>query len=192
VFLKGHWKQDTFVTNYLPLALFPILYLGAKFLKERAPIVRAQDMDFITNIAEIEADVCVGPLVLSLPFFASDRVPFVFLARDRYDEPPPKNKMEAVWAWLVCAVFSLFSSSFADGRCRCKEKESTCYIQYAEANRGIVSSSSRSRRFSFLFSTYELSGVMTRDIAALCSWRFVVVWLRYKRHHTVSDNHAST
>jgi amino acid transporter len=32
-------------------------------------------MDFITNIDEIEAET--------------------------YDEPPPKNKIEAFWAWLM-------------------------------------------------------------------------------------------
>ncbi|KAJ3506059.1 hypothetical protein NLJ89_g7085 [Agrocybe chaxingu] len=43
VFLKGRWATDTFVTNYLPLALFPIIY----------------------------------------------------------DEPPPRNKIEAFWQWLM-------------------------------------------------------------------------------------------
>jgi amino acid transporter len=74
VFLKGNWAQDTFVTNYLPLVLFPVLYVGAKLWK-RTPYARPLEMDFVTNIAEIEADV--------------------------YDEPPPKNKMEAVWAFLM-------------------------------------------------------------------------------------------
>ncbi|GLB36338.1 putative amino acid [Lyophyllum shimeji] len=74
VFLKGRWATDTFVTNYLPLALFPVLYLGAKLVM-RKPTVRAEDMDFVTNIAEIEAET--------------------------YDEPPPKNKIEAFWQWLM-------------------------------------------------------------------------------------------
>lgn len=74
VFLKGHWSADTFVTNYLPLALFPVLYAGAKLLTKK-PIVKARDMDFISNIAEIEAVT--------------------------YDEPPPRNKAEALWQWLM-------------------------------------------------------------------------------------------
>lgn len=55
VFLRGKWSVETFITNYLPLALFPALYLGARFYY-RTPIIKAKDMDFITNIDEIEAD----------------------------------------------------------------------------------------------------------------------------------------
>ncbi|THH26398.1 hypothetical protein EUX98_g7790 [Antrodiella citrinella] len=74
VFLKDSWNTATFVTNYLPLILFPILYIGAK-LWRRDPIVRADDMDFFTGLDEVEA--------------AS------------YDEPPPKNWVEAFWGWLM-------------------------------------------------------------------------------------------
>ncbi|KAJ3855752.1 amino acid permease [Lentinula lateritia] len=78
VFLKGEWDTATFVTTYLPLALFPVLYVGAK-MYYRQPIIKPQDMDFISNIAEIEAE--------------------------DYDEPPPKNKFEAFWQWLVGVHF---------------------------------------------------------------------------------------
>jgi len=74
VFLKGRWNTATFVTNYLPLALFPLLYISAKLFTRR-PVIKAQDMDFVTNIAEIEAET--------------------------YDEPPPRNKGEAFWQWLM-------------------------------------------------------------------------------------------
>ncbi|KJA26160.1 hypothetical protein HYPSUDRAFT_199366 [Hypholoma sublateritium FD-334 SS-4] len=74
VFLKGGWAADTFVTNYLPLALFPILYIGAKFYY-REPIKKPHEMDFITNIQEIEAET--------------------------YDDPPPRNRIEALWQWMV-------------------------------------------------------------------------------------------
>jgi len=74
VFLKGRWASDTFVTNYFPLALFPILYLGSNFYYKQ-PAVKPEEMDFVTNIAEIEADT--------------------------YDEPPPRNKFEAFWQWLM-------------------------------------------------------------------------------------------
>lgn len=60
VFLKGHWAQDTFVTNYFPLMLFPVMYLGAKYYYKQ-PVVRSKDMDFVTNIDEIEADTYVAP-----------------------------------------------------------------------------------------------------------------------------------
>ncbi|CAA7266616.1 unnamed protein product [Cyclocybe aegerita] len=74
VFLKGRWATDTFVTNYLPLALFPVMYIGAKFVYKE-PYKRPHEMDFITNIKEIEAET--------------------------YDEPPPRNKIEAFWQWLM-------------------------------------------------------------------------------------------
>ncbi|KAJ6510147.1 amino acid permease, partial [Mycena vitilis] len=80
-FLKGKWVTADFVTNYFPLALFPVLYVGAKFWywKKGSPLhwVSPEKMDFVTNIAEIEADT--------------------------YDDPPPRNKFEAFWAWLVCS-----------------------------------------------------------------------------------------
>jgi len=74
VFLRGHWVTADFVTNYLPFVLFPILYVGAK-LWTRVPAVRPVDMDFYTGIAEIEAAT--------------------------YDEPPPRNRMEALWQWMM-------------------------------------------------------------------------------------------
>jgi len=74
VFLKGQWSTATFVTTYLPFILFPILYIGAK-LWTKVPIVKPEDMDFISGLKEIEADC--------------------------YDEPPPRNKFEAFWAWLM-------------------------------------------------------------------------------------------
>lgn len=55
VFLEGNWDQATFVTNYFPLMLFPVMYIGAKFVY-RQPWVKPKDMDFVTNIAEIEAE----------------------------------------------------------------------------------------------------------------------------------------
>ncbi|KIK71217.1 hypothetical protein GYMLUDRAFT_33353 [Collybiopsis luxurians FD-317 M1] len=74
VFLSGNWDTATFVTNYLPFALFPILYVGARIYYRQSP-VKAEDMDFVSGLAEIEA---------------AD-----------HDEPPPKNKVEAFWQWLM-------------------------------------------------------------------------------------------
>ncbi|KAG5639385.1 hypothetical protein H0H81_003529, partial [Sphagnurus paluster] len=92
VFLRHQWVVATFVTNYLPLALFPVLYIGAK-LYTKTPAVKAEDMDFVTNIAEIEAETCV---------ISRLRHSFVHLfIFDSYDEPLPRNKAEAFWQWLV-------------------------------------------------------------------------------------------
>ncbi|KAJ6510097.1 amino acid permease, partial [Mycena vitilis] len=79
VFLDGQWVTATFVTNYFPFMMFPVLYAGAKYYYWRIgkgfawkPV---EDLDFVTDIAEIEAE--------------------------SYDDPPPKNRVEAFWAWLV-------------------------------------------------------------------------------------------
>jgi len=74
VFLKGNWATDQFVTNYLPLALFPIMYIGGK-LYYRQPVVKPHEMDFVTDIDQIEAET--------------------------YDDPPPRNRAEAFWQWLM-------------------------------------------------------------------------------------------
>ena len=52
MFLKGNWATDTFITNYLPMMLFPVLYIGAKCWK-RLPLVPYADMDFETGLQEI-------------------------------------------------------------------------------------------------------------------------------------------
>ena len=80
MFLKDSWETDTFVTNYLPLALFPILYVGAK-LYFRTPMVKPEEMDFISGLKEIEAAT--------------------------YDEPPPRNWVERFWGWLVSVLFRI-------------------------------------------------------------------------------------
>jgi hypothetical protein len=54
--------------------MFPILYAAAKYWT-RVPTVRATEMDFYSGLAQIEAET--------------------------YDEPPPRNKAEAFWQWLV-------------------------------------------------------------------------------------------
>ncbi|OBZ70521.1 Dicarboxylic amino acid permease [Grifola frondosa] len=74
VFLKGQWATDVFVTNYLPLMLFPVLYIGAR-LWMRTSFVKPEEMDFKSGLAE----------VLSAS----------------YDEPPPRNFVERSGAgWL--------------------------------------------------------------------------------------------
>ena len=66
MFLRGGWDTATFVTNYVPFVMFPTLYVIWK-LKTRVPIVTVADMDFITNIAEIEADTCAFHTTLMQP-----------------------------------------------------------------------------------------------------------------------------
>ena len=78
MFIKGQWNTATFVTNYLPFILFPILYIGSTIWKRSRPI-RASEMDFVSDLKEIEAET--------------------------YDDPPPRNAMEKFWAWLVCFNF---------------------------------------------------------------------------------------
>ncbi|EIN13541.1 amino acid permease [Punctularia strigosozonata HHB-11173 SS5] len=74
VFIHGHWNTATFITNYLPFALFPILYLSARFVT-KIPPKKPMDMDFFTGLEAIE--------------------------RDTYDDPPPRNAMERFWGWLM-------------------------------------------------------------------------------------------
>ncbi|THH01261.1 hypothetical protein EW026_g1403 [Hermanssonia centrifuga] len=74
VFINHEWDTATFVTNYLPFILFPILYIGARIWR-RSGLIAPEDMDFKSGLAEVEA--------------AS------------YDEPPPRNWVEKVWGWLM-------------------------------------------------------------------------------------------
>ena len=51
------------------------MYCIGRFIIYRTPLIRAQDMDFVSGIAEIEAD--------------------------SYEEDPPKNAVERFWRWLM-------------------------------------------------------------------------------------------
>ncbi|KAG2062158.1 amino acid permease [Suillus hirtellus] len=83
VFLKGKWNSAIFVTDYILLITWPIMYFGARFYYGTKPVT-AENMDFKSDIADIVAD--------------------------SYEEPPAKNKMEAFWRWLVsmAALFGNF------------------------------------------------------------------------------------
>ncbi|TFK91621.1 amino acid permease [Polyporus arcularius HHB13444] len=74
VFLKGHWRADTFVTSYLPMMLFPVLYVGAK-LRTRAPLVPYTEMDFQSGLQEV--------------LDASK------------EDPPPRNWVERIWRKIM-------------------------------------------------------------------------------------------
>jgi len=62
--------------------LFPAFYICAKAWT-RVPIVSAEEMDFVSGLDQIEADT--------------------------YDEPPPRNKWEAFWQWLVRFIVAVLS-----------------------------------------------------------------------------------
>ncbi|KAH0838461.1 amino acid permease [Lanmaoa asiatica] len=74
VFLKGNWDTANFLTSYLPCIIFPLLYIGARFYY-RSPPLKPEEMDFLSDIAQIEADEA--------------------------PDSPPKNKVEAFWMWLM-------------------------------------------------------------------------------------------
>ncbi|KAK7014137.1 hypothetical protein VNI00_019371, partial [Paramarasmius palmivorus] len=74
VFLTDNWETDTFITNYLPVALFPIMFVGCKVYR-KTRFVRVEEMDFVSGVEEV--------------------------VRDSYEEPPPRNVVEKVWAWLA-------------------------------------------------------------------------------------------
>ncbi|KAF2272613.1 putative general amino acid permease [Westerdykella ornata] len=53
VFLKGHWDTPTFLFSYMMIFIFPVLYLGWKFVKKtklRAP----HEVDLYQDLEEIE------------------------------------------------------------------------------------------------------------------------------------------
>ena len=68
VFLAGNWDTATFVTSYLPIALFFVLFFGYKLIK-RTKFIRYEDMDFVTGNREGIVE----------------------------HEDPPKNWVEKVW-----------------------------------------------------------------------------------------------
>jgi len=50
VFLNGNWDHSSFITNYMPIPVFIILYFGYKFWY-KTKIVSADDMDFMTGVS---------------------------------------------------------------------------------------------------------------------------------------------
>ncbi|EIW73594.1 hypothetical protein TREMEDRAFT_26215 [Tremella mesenterica DSM 1558] len=74
LFLRNKWDSREFVTDYLPVWLFPILWVGYK-LVYRTRWRRAAELDFITGLDVIEAD--------------------------SYDEPQPTNVWGRIWATII-------------------------------------------------------------------------------------------
>ena len=61
MFLKGNWSPLTFVTDYFPIVFFPVLYVAAKLSMGVHP-VKADDRDFVTDVADFDAMTCVPVL----------------------------------------------------------------------------------------------------------------------------------
>ena len=78
------------MTDYFPIVFFPILYFAAKFVMRVHP-VKADDMDFITNVAEFDRMTYV---IVSFSNSLIDHA-------HRYDDPPPKNWLQVFWMWFV-------------------------------------------------------------------------------------------
>ncbi|GAA6023444.1 hypothetical protein JCM10207_004415 [Rhodosporidiobolus poonsookiae] len=49
VFLKGGWSVDTFIQSYLPIGVFPVLFVVWKLVK-KTKWKRSEDIDFVTYI----------------------------------------------------------------------------------------------------------------------------------------------
>ncbi|KAG1794778.1 amino acid permease [Suillus plorans] len=79
VFLKANWSRTTFVTTYLPIVLFSVLYASAKFVM-RVPLVKPSEMDFKSGTENLDVE--------------------------RSKEPSPKNWKEAIWMSLLALLQS--------------------------------------------------------------------------------------
>jgi amino acid transporter len=70
VFIKDNWSFSGFFTAYFTIAFFLTIYLGWKILK-CTPFIKAEDMDFKTGLAEVEAHEAF--LVVQKPMMRYDR-----------------------------------------------------------------------------------------------------------------------
>ena len=100
MFLKNNWNVSKFLTDYIPVILFPILYIAAKRIMG-VPTISADKMDFVSNVAEFDAMTCVLLVLNGACVDDADHA-------NRYDEPPPKNRVEALWMRLVRTTSSRY------------------------------------------------------------------------------------
>lgn len=114
------------MTNYLPLVIFPVLYLIGKFL-HRQPVIKPQNMDLRSGVEEAKAD--------------------------SYEESSPRNLWERFWVSenvrkFVCAnawdfpVLACMMSISAAFDCL------QCYIYFREILGSSCSFSRRALRIS--------------------------------------------
>ncbi|KAG7450864.1 amino acid permease [Guyanagaster necrorhizus] len=52
VFLKGQWATDSFITKYLPLVMFPTMWICSA-IYHRQFMMKTKDMDFVGEVAEV-------------------------------------------------------------------------------------------------------------------------------------------
>lgn len=72
VFIDGHWSASTFVTTYICIPLFIIIYVAYK-LARHSRIVSYQDMDFVTGRRALE--------IMDLQYAAEHPAPTSYLGR---------------------------------------------------------------------------------------------------------------
>lgn len=72
VFIHGNWDTATFITSYIPLLLFVVLYFGYRFIFG-AKLINVEDMDFVTGSRDAEEE----------------------------EELPPRNFIEKFWRSLM-------------------------------------------------------------------------------------------
>ncbi|CAD6887368.1 unnamed protein product [Tilletia controversa] len=72
-FINGYFDTASFVTSYLPLPLFFVIWVGYK-LWHKTKVVKAEEMDFYTGLKEI--------------------------LDEEVEEAPPRNLWEKFWAWI--------------------------------------------------------------------------------------------
>jgi len=68
VFIHGNWDTATFVTSYIPLLLYVVLYFGYKFYNKTS-FISLHDMDFITGSRDIEEEEELPPKNLAEKFW---------------------------------------------------------------------------------------------------------------------------
>lgn len=62
IFLKDKWSTVTFVTSYLPIVLFPVIYVSVKVIT-KVPLVGTSVMDFESGVSGTDATTCVFVLL---------------------------------------------------------------------------------------------------------------------------------
>ena len=74
VFIKGNWSIDDFVTSYVGIPIFVVLYLFWKIFK-RTPFVKPESCDLWTGKAAVDAEY--------------------------WPERRPRNFLERIWFWIA-------------------------------------------------------------------------------------------
>ena len=73
LFLNGNWSTSDFITDYIPLPVFVLLYVG-NWIYNRSGVIPAEKVDLVTGLQEI--------------------------IDNEQEEEPPKNVWEKFWRWI--------------------------------------------------------------------------------------------